>query len=81
MWNNISNNSISKYEKNNIIQIFAISCLILASVHFQHTNMKWVKHGYGSLGALELSCIIIAIIVIGFGFFALMTNNKLITLH
>lgn len=42
--------------------------------------MKWVKHGYGSLGALELSCIIIAIIVIGFGFFALMTNNKLITL-
>ncbi len=42
--------------------------------------MRWAKHGYGSLGALELSCIIIAIIVICFGFFALMTNIKLISL-
>ena len=42
--------------------------------------MRWAKHGYGSLGALELSCIIIAIIVIFFGFFALMTNIKLISL-
>ncbi len=42
--------------------------------------MRWAKHGYGSLGALELSCIIIAIIVIIFGFFALTSNVKLISL-
>ena len=38
--------------------------------------MSWTKHGYGSLGALELSCIILAFIVIAIGFMALTSEKK-----
>ena len=38
--------------------------------------MNWTKHGYGSLGALEISCIILAIVIIAIGFLAIMSENK-----
>ena len=38
--------------------------------------MNWTKHGYGSLGALQLSCIILAIVIIAIGFLAIMSENK-----
>jgi hypothetical protein len=41
--------------------------------------MTWTKHGYGALGALELSCIILSFIVIFIGFISIMSNIKICT--
>ena len=41
--------------------------------------MTWTKHGYGALGALELSCIILSFIVIFIGFISLISNIKICT--
>ena len=38
--------------------------------------MNWTKHGYSSLGGLELSCIILSIVVIAIGFLAIISDNK-----
>ena len=52
----------------------------MACFQYPHTNMTWTKHGYGSLGALQLSSIIIAFLVILFGFYTIFARNRLITL-
>ena len=38
--------------------------------------MNWTKHSYGSLGGLEIACIVLAIVVIAIGFLAILSENK-----